>query len=262
MSPSDRNVTEPSPIPEISVRSGGLGGYLADSIALQGVLHELMRFPLFQGFSHAQLSTLCAGGEVRVNRHRDVLYEYGEKALFFGIVLSGAYKLSRTGPSGEDSVIHFCGPGDILAALVMPQPQPVYPVTARAMGPSRALLLRREIYLQHWLSNPILIARVQGLLSSRMSRFQSLKAMQRAPLSSKVAALLLQLVSQEKGDQNLEIPLPLTRKEIADSLGVTVESVIRVMSEWAKKGHIQSSDHTIKILNPQFLVEQLNEASE
>ncbi|NUM88581.1 MAG: Crp/Fnr family transcriptional regulator, partial [Bdellovibrionales bacterium] len=228
---------------------------MTDSVALQGAIHELARFALFQGLDHAQIAALCAGGEVRVSRHRDLLFEFGGKANVFGVVLGGAYKLSRTGPSGEDSVIHFSGPGDILAALVMPQPQPVYPVSARAMGPSRVLLLRREVYLRHWLPNPLLISRVQGLLSTRMTRFQGMKAMQRAPLSAKVAAFLLQLVAEDKGGQSLEIPLPLTRKEIADALGVTVESVIRVMSEWAKQGHIQSSDQTIRILHPQYLVE-------
>lgn len=79
-------------------------------------------------------------------------------------------------------------------------------------------------------------------------------------MASKIAALLLQLVADESSaDGELEVPLPLTRKEIADSLGVTVESVIRVMSDWTKQGYISTNDHHIKILQPEWLISQMEQ---
>jgi CRP-like cAMP-binding protein len=92
-----------------------------------------------------------------------------------------------------------------------------------------------------------------------MARFQNQKIMQRAPLQSKVAAMLLQLVAKDTTKDELEVPLPLTRKEIADTLGVTAESVIRVMSEWVKKGYIVTTDQHIKILKPDLLIAQVDE---
>jgi CRP/FNR family transcriptional regulator, dissimilatory nitrate respiration regulator len=239
------------------------GGTLTfDNSSLQGALTEVAAFPLFKGLSRDNIQKLCEAGELRVNKHRDILFEHSEKANKFAVVLSGAYKLSRMNPLGEDTVIHFSAPGDVIAALVMPQPEPLYPVTARAMGPSRALLIKREVYLKSWLAAPELIMRVQGLLSTRMSRFQNQKVMQRAPLQSKVASLLMQLVAKNKEGQEIEIPLPLTRREIADSLGVTVESVIRVMSDWAKRGIISTSEQYIRIHRPESLVNSIHEAGE
>lgn len=222
---------------------------------------EIKSFPLFQGFDQEHLSKLCAEGIVLSHQHRDLLFEFGDPALHFGVVLSGAYKLSRLTQAGEDSVIHFCSPGDVIAALVMPQPRPLYPVSVRAMGPSRVLILKREVYLQQWLPTPQLVARIQGLLSTRMGRFQNQKIMQRAPLPAKVAALLLQLVAKGQGDE-MEVPLPLTRKEIADTLGVTVESVIRVMSDWAKRGLISTTDRHIRILQPESLIREVEQDPE
>lgn len=230
--------------------------------SLSGALSELPRFPLFAGLTQNILAELCREGQVKVSQHRDLLFEAGNSGTHFGVVLSGAYKLARISPSGEDSVIHFCSPGDVLAALVMPQPKPVYPVSAIAMGPSRALMIRREVYLEKWVPMPELVIRIQGLLSSRMARFQNQKVMQRAPLPSKVAALLLNLVSRDSRVDELEVPVPLTRKEIADTLGVTVESVIRVMSDWSKQGYVTTNEKQIKILRPDILVEQVNLAAD
>ncbi len=230
----------------------------SNSESLVGAVTELLAYPLFHDLKHDEVQSLCDGGQIRVLSHREVLFRHGEPANFFGVVVGGAFKLSRLAQNGDDTVIHFCSPGDVLAALVMPQPRALYPLTAHAMGPSRAIMIRREVYLQKWLANPGLIARMQSLLSMRMSRLQGQKVMQRAPLSAKVAALLLQLVCKDKSGEEMSVPLPLTRKEIADSLGVTVESVIRVMSDWGKKGLVVTSDQSIRILQPDRLIQQVD----
>lgn len=225
---------------------------------LASAVNEMLAYPLFQGLDHSDILGLCEGGRIRVLGHREVLFRHGEPAQSFGVVVTGAFKLSRLTQNGEDTVIHFCSPGDVLAALVMPQVQALYPLTAQAMGPSRVIMIRREIYLSKWLTNPGLIARMQSLLSMRMSRLQGQKMMQRAPLSVKIAALLLQLVCKDKAGDEMSVPLPLTRKEIADSLGVTVESVIRVMSGWGKRGLIASSEQSLRILQPDRLIQEVD----
>ncbi len=227
--------------------------------ALAGAMNELKAFPLFSGLGDELILNLCETGVVKVHQHKDQVFTFGEPAFHFGIVLSGAYKLSRVSHAGEESVIHFSSPGDVVAALVMPQPKPLYPVTVKAMGPSRILMIHRDTYIQNWLKNPELIIRIQSLLSTRMSRFQNQKVMQRSPLQSKVAAMLLQLVAKDSVTTELEVPLPLTRKEIADTLGVTVESVIRVMSEWVKKGYVVTTDQHIKILKPDLIIELVDQ---
>lgn len=221
---------------------------------LTGIIGEAAALPLFSGCTRDDISSLIEGGEIHVNRHREVIFKFGDPAHYFGIVLTGAYKLSRLSGDGHEAVIHFASIGDVLAALIMAKENPRYPVTVHAMGPSRAIVIPRSVYLSEWLKKPELIAKMQMLLTTRMSRLQNQRLMQRAPLHSKIAALLLQLVNRDDGGSRMHIQLPLTRKEIADSLGVTVESVIRVMSEWAKIGWISTTDRQISILQPESIV--------
>ncbi len=51
------------------------------------------------------------------------------------------------------------------------------------------------------------------------------------------------------------LPIPLTRQEIADSLGATVESVIRIMSSWSQQGIIRTMDRKIEILKMSSIID-------
>lgn len=139
----------------------------------------------------------------------------------------------------------------------MAQPQPKYPVNAIAMGPSRFLKIPRQNYQLEWKNDSQLIQKIQNLLSHRMSFFQDQKVMTKAPLDQKIAALLINLFEKNTNSQEFELPLPITRKELADSLGVASESVIRVMSEWSKQGLIQTNDNYITLLKPEKIIEIL-----
>lgn len=231
--------------------------------SLQGAISEILNFPIFRQCPREKIEALCRSGQVIVSNHRQRVFDFGDPGTYFGIVLGGAYKLSRPTPSGEDSIVHFAAPGDVIAAFIMTQSQPRFPVTATAMGPSRFLKIPRETYLELWRTDVDLIARIQADLSSRMSLLQMQKALNKAPLTAKIASLLMDLVArqgneglanEEKDESGLIIPIPLTRKEIADNLGVTTESVIRVMSDWSKEGYVTTNERQISILRPDQLI--------
>jgi CRP-like cAMP-binding protein len=222
---------------------------------------ELGSLPLFRGVSQEQISKLCESATIQVTRHREALFHAGDRALSFGIVLGGAFKLTRRSPMGEDVIMHFVTAGDIVAALVMPMPSSTYPVSAISIGPSRFLKIPRDNYIQTWSQHHEILFRIQSLVATRMRNLHDQKVLSRAPLTQKVAALLLNLFEKRNGEKETSLPIPLTRKEIADSLGSSVESVIRVMSEWSKAGMIQTTDRYIQVLCPEKIVEILKQSN-
>lgn len=226
--------------------------------SLEGAISELQTFTFFAGFENEQIKSLCESGNVVFNRHHENIFSYGQEAASFGIVLSGAYKLSRPTPGGEDIIVYFSTPGDVVGAFIMTRPQPVYPVSVVAMGPSRILKIPKSVYLNKWVKNHELVTRIQMSLSGRMALFQDQKALARAPLACKIAALLITLLDKQNDQSEGVLPLPLTRKEIADSLGSSVEAVIRVMSEWSKQGVLETSERNIQILKPDLLIQEFS----
>lgn len=234
-----------------------LGGKIDNNSAVSSAITELNKFEVFKGLSRDELERLCAGASIKVLTHRECLFHLGAPAHYFAIVLSGAMKLSKFTAAGDESVMYFSAPGDVIGALVMTQVNSVYPVMVKSMGPSRCIVINRQVYNENWLKNTELVSRIQTQLFSRMQRFQTQQSHSKLPLAAKIAQTLLELVS--KGPDSDLIEIPITRKEIADHLGVASESVIRIMSEWTKEGYIEADDKFLRIVRPDVLIDLVGE---
>ncbi len=71
--------------------------------AIEAALNELAGFELFAGYEKNQILELCHSGQIISSNHRDFLFHYGKEAHFFGIILSGAYKLTKPSPKAKMS---------------------------------------------------------------------------------------------------------------------------------------------------------------
>jgi CRP/FNR family transcriptional regulator len=70
-------------------------------------------------------------------------------------------------------------------------------------------------------------------------------------VEGRLAQLLVRL-AHEKGRQEAEswfIPARLTRQELADLCGTTVETTIRVMSRWSKEGLLRTEPEGFRLLD-------------
>jgi CRP-like cAMP-binding protein len=211
--------------------------------------------PIFQGLSPAEVQELIQGGVAVGTKHREALFRAGDPAEYVALVVLGAYKLVRHDLAGNESVMHFASPGDTIGALVMLHPKGVFPVTCVSIGVSMVLKIPRATYLKSWAGNALLQQRISGLLYSRMNQIQGEKAQQRQHLSVKVAHLLLSLLEKYSEGSEHVLPIPITRQELADSVGATVESVIRLMSDWAAEGILKPESRQIEVLRLDRLVE-------
>lgn len=220
-------------------------------------LPELLKLDLFSGMSKLQIQELCIDGKVIATTHRECLFSEGTVGDFFGVVLSGAYKITKASSRGEDVIINFVTPGDIVAALIMAQANPIYPVSVISMGPSRFLRLSRSNYVNTWKSFPGLLFKIQNLLLKKITHLHDQKTLYNAPLNQKIAAVLIALLEKNASNNPLELPFPLTRKEIANAIGSTEESVIRIMSDWTKVGFIQTTEQFIRIIQVEKILEIL-----
>lgn len=215
--------------------------------------------PIFQGLKAEQVQELIRGGIVVSTKHHEPLFRAGDPASYFLLVLQGAYKLVRSDQQGHESIMCFVSLGDTIAGLVMSRPNAIYPVTCISIGQSMALKIPRETYNQEWLSHPALQQHMNAILYQRMNRMQDERLHQRAPLQTRVAFLLLNLIEKYSSGADRVLPLPITRQEIADSVGSAVESVIRLMSDWTSAGIIRTEDRRIEILQLDELIRLTND---
>jgi len=229
----------------------GYPGPVADPNSLL----ELSELSIFGGLSPVEIQPLVRGSSVARSKHHELLFRAGDPAAFIALVLRGAYKLYRHDVDGNEAIMHFASPGDTIGALVMLHPDGVFPVNCASIGISSVLKIPRETYVREWAGNAALQARISRMLYQRMNHIQDEKARQRQHLDVKVSNLLLTLLDRYSKGSARVLPVPITRQEIADSVGATVESVIRLMSEWAAEGILRTEDHHIEVLGLDRLVD-------
>lgn len=212
---------------------------------------ELQSFELLSKLDTDHIKKLCQGIRIVKTKHREKLFRAGDEVHSFAIVLEGAYKLTKPTINGDDVIVHFAMPGDIVGALLFSKPVTEYPVSVVSLGASQVAMIPKSTYLDIWANDLEILKRLNKIILSRMNCFQIEKTLIKSALPKKVANLLVTLVDNHNLKNKTDVsvlPIPLTRQEIADSLGATVESVIRVMSSWSHQGIIRTMDRQIEIL--------------
>lgn len=203
---------------------------------------KIRKFQIFEKMSSEFLEKALANGRIKNLKHREYIYRAGDVAQSFCLILEGAIKLIRHSPRGEDIIMHFALEGDLVGALLMNQyEQKVYPVSAKSMGPTRVLCIPKETYKLYWQTNVEIQNKLNAILYRRMNCIQDDKTMSTSPLRVRMANLLMRHLDKDENVTKQALSISLTRQEIADSLGVAVESVIRIMREWQEDGTINKS---------------------
>jgi CRP/FNR family transcriptional regulator len=194
---------------------------------------------------------VCDGKVEKNYRQGETIIKEGTRIHEFTYLKSGLVKLFRTDSSGKEQIISIAKPMDYVSLLsVFSNAKYNYSVTA----------LEDSVTCNLKLDDITRIINDNGTLAlnllSKMSRvtdkliLESLQIRVKH-LRGRVAYLLLYF-SQEIYN-SLEFDLPLTRKEMAEYVGMTTENVIRTLSEFRKDGILKIYGKTIQIVNKESL---------
>jgi CRP-like cAMP-binding protein len=217
--------------------------------ALQSALRET---PLFAGFSGSHIEAVGHFTRVQHLEEGDLLFHEGEPCGAIYVVLDGLIKLYVTSTQDRERVIEFVEPGDSFAEAAMFSGQG-YPVSAQAVIDARLLAVDAFAFSRYLRAHGELMWAIAGQLSRRAHylvgriRQQSLQG-----AKEKVAGYLLGRWSDEEPDVPLH-GLPNHRADLAAAVGITVETLCRVLTEFRGKGWIETRDSAITLLDPNAL---------
>ena len=191
----------------------------------------------------------------------EVVFAEGDAPAYLHTIAQGRVKMVKRMPSGKEVILEIMGPGDPLGAVVAYEDRP-YPATAVAQEPVQALLFPRSELFAMLEQHPSV---VRGFLSGMARRIVELT--QRIPevaggrVETRFALLFLKLsenLGQADGD-GVFIPLPLSRQDLADLTGTTLETSIRVMSRWGKEGTVLTAPDGFRVAD-RTVLERLADA--
>jgi CRP/FNR family transcriptional regulator, anaerobic regulatory protein len=176
-----------------------------------------------------------------------VLFWAGSASTHFFVLRRGQVKLMMMAANGREQIIGLAVPGQLLGVTTLEEP--VYPCTAKALTQSSVCRIAYHELVNVLESNPRVSLRLVQLLNQELRRTRALlQTLGRKSSVEKVASFILSLMPA-RGQAGTDLALPLSRDEIASLLGLTVETVSRVMADLRRRRIIDAPRGRIRILD-------------
>lgn len=207
--------------------------------------------------SSTLLNALSQGEKLELSRHcsqaralrREVIWLNGDEVDYFGLLGHGFVKMVKGSYLGTDSTLEIIGPGQIFGLLGTLEGTGC-PLTAISVTDSVYLKILKSAFLPIYEKNAALKDRLIRRTSMRLhSKHDLIARLSSGKVEQRIAAILL-LLAESYGHENengLQIDVPLTRQDISEMAGTTVESTIRTMSKWQKDGIVETEKHYVII---------------
>lgn len=180
-----------------------------------------------------------------IYKPRQVLFHEGAAAAGLYVLCHGAVKLYQSDRFGRDFILDVARPGDLLGEVGMDEGA-AYSTSAEAMVESQASFLSREHLARFIQLHPTAGLRLVAALGTALARARR-KARDLALKSAegRLAELLLHLADgagPRAAPGELRASLAYSRREIAEMIGVSPETAIRLLGRLRDR-HVLSLEH-------------------
>jgi len=207
-------------------------------------MKNLKKIDLFKNLSDEDLKELEPYLVTTAFKKKEDIFAEGDQPEWFYIVAKGKVKITKLSHEGKEIILEVISPHDIFGGVAVLRNFP-YPANAVAMEDAEVIKMSRKNLMRLVDRFPNLMYFIALQLGDRMkSSHDSLKNIALERVEARIAALLLKLsnkVGVETKD-GLLIDMRLTKQDVADMVGTTVETSIRTFSKFKKEGLVTDTD--------------------
>ncbi|HEX2727151.1 MAG TPA: helix-turn-helix domain-containing protein [Beijerinckiaceae bacterium] len=196
------------------------------------VLADAVHFPVAPITRPARGTASPAPGATRRLGKDEEVFGEGDRAAYFYKVVSGAVRTSKLLSDGRRQIDAFHLSGDIFGI----ESGDEHRFSAEAVGDA-AVVVYRRCALDTLASQEGTFAReiLAAMMRSLERAQEHMLLLGRKSALEKIASFVLDM-AERSGDDVIE--LPMSRTDIADHLGLTIETVSRSLTELERKGLI------------------------
>ncbi|WP_120499135.1 Crp/Fnr family transcriptional regulator [Roseovarius sp. EL26] len=216
----------------------------------------LANLPLFAKLDRAQIRDILDLATTRRFDAGATVFEEGEAAEHFYLLLDGYIRVVRLTPAGEQIIaLHI--PSGHLFGIAAALGHTTYPATSVTAAECLCLswpMRHLNGFLQSYTGFSDGVYKTVGTRVADMNnRILELATQQ---VEQRVANTLLRLINQtgRKTDDGIEIDFPITRQDISEMTGSTLHTISRLLSAWEREGTIKSTRKKIVVTDPHKLV--------
>lgn len=193
---------------------------------------------------------------VRIRRYEkgEAIFHEGDPSECFFSIVRGRVKIVKFAPHGKELILEIFGSGDPFGAVAAYEGRP-FPASAVALEPTDVLSIGRTDFFRLLSSHPELTRGLLLGLTRRLIDLTRKLAQLSGGVEYRIAALFLSLAEKigRKEGSRVVIPMALSRQDIADLVGTTIETAIRVMSRWSRDGVVTTERASFVIEDPEAL---------
>jgi CRP/FNR family nitrogen fixation transcriptional regulator len=161
------------------------------------------------------------------------IYAQEEEADLFYQVVRGAVRTTRLLGDGRRQVGDFYYAGDLFGF----EAGPLHRMSAEAIGSCEILVVRRSAVRQFGASDGRFERQLWAATARELSRTQAhLLLLGRKTAAEKVAGFLIDIADRFRGENT---QLPMGRQDMADYLGLTIETVSRMLTQLQSDGMVR-----------------------
>jgi CRP-like cAMP-binding protein len=208
---------------------------------------------VIQGGKAADPLDLLAGSGVTISLSRDrELHAQGDRAEFCYRIVSGCVRTVKLLEDGRRQVGGFLLAGDCLGFDALD----THDFAAQAV--SDVVLRRyRRREVEALMDRHASLARGLREMAARELRaaYDRILLLGRKTASERIATFLLEMAARQPGGRlgGCKVALPMSRSDIADHLGLTVETVCRMMTHLRREATIAIEPGQVELRNPAAL---------
>jgi len=217
-------------------------GHFCSDCAVRGVAVCASLDPAeLREFEHLGRSVHFGAGET-------VFSEDDITSSFYNL-LEGVMRLYKLLPDGRRQIVGFALPGDFLGMNLSGR----HNFSADAIGAVTVCQFAKAPFARFMEDRPHLLKRINELAVRELSQARDhMVLLGRRSADEKVATFLLGWRERQislKGSSNT-VPLPMSRQDIADYLGLTIETVTRTFTKLERHGAIEIIHGGISLRDP------------
>ncbi len=189
------------------------------------------------------IQNLAGNRELRRFRKRDPIFMEGDYPRWLYFIQSGKVKLFKTNDRGKEFITRIVGKGEFMGYLCILNDTP-YIESAMAVDECEIAMVPREEFSALVYNNKDVAVMFVHLLTNLVANQEELLInLAYDSVRKRVANTLVQLSNGKEEE------IHLLREDLASLTGTAKETVIRTLSDFKDEQLIDTTEHSIKILN-------------
>ncbi len=219
----------------------------------QEILTQLRHHYLFAALNSAQRERVMAHVSVHPFAQGERVFNQGDAAGSFYLLLSGAVKLYRVSADGHEKIMRFIRPGQSFAESVMFMDEPKYLVHGEGLAAGTLAVIDCGTFLGVLRESFATCRAVMAQMTRRIqAHWDEIEALTLQNSRHRVMRYLLD-IAPENSSGRVTVRLPTRKVLIAAQLTITPETFSRVLHALSGEGLITVRDDVVDIHDPESL---------